>query len=204
MDTTLIEAIETARAAASDAARPEAVARVHANGRLTARERIAALLDPGSAVEFGALHGRGPHGWLPTRGGVDFLGTLDGQPVVASSTDYSHHGGGYGAGSLPRLFALAKQERWPVVLFVDGGGSQARVLDGAREAIAGLHGRYEGTIGFFEALLELGGWVPTVAIVSAAALAASFVAWLTQRSRHESPPGGRASEIRPDTGRSGE
>lgn len=166
MDTSPIDAIHAARAAASDAGRPDVVARVHAAGHLTARERIAGLLDPGSEVEFGALHGRGEGSWVPTRGGVDFVGAIDGQPVVASSTDYSHHGGGYGAGSLARLFALAKQERWPVVLFVDGGGSQARTLDGAREAIQGLHGRYEGTIGFFEALLELGGWVPTVAVVS--------------------------------------
>src|SRR5581483_3486276 len=127
MDARQIEAILAARAAASDAGRPEAVARVHATGHLTARERITALLDPGSEVEFGVLQGRGEEGWIHTLGGVDFIGTVDGQPVVASSTDYSHHGGGYGAGQLARLFALAKQQRWPVVLFVDGGGSQAQV-----------------------------------------------------------------------------
>ena len=37
-------------------------------------------------------------------------------------------------------------------------------------------------------LLLVGFSTTTVAIVSAAALAAGFVAWLTQRSRHESPP----------------
>jgi acetyl-CoA carboxylase carboxyltransferase component len=166
MDPTLIDAIYQARANAYDSGRPEAVTRVHATHHLTARERIAALLDPGSEVEFGILQGRASHGWVHTLGGVDFVGTVDGQPVIASSTDYSHHGGGYGAGQRARLFALSKQNRWPVVLFVDGGGSQARSLDGARESIQGLHGRYEGTIGFFEALLELGGWVPTIAVVS--------------------------------------
>lgn len=166
MDPQRIDAINAARAAGADAGRTDAVARVHASGHLSARERIAALLDPGSAVEFGSLRGRVNGHWLPTLGGVDFIGTIDGHAVVASSTDYSHHGGGYGAGNLARLFALAKQERWPVVLFVDGGGSQAQVLDGPGTPVEGLHGRYEGTIGFFEALLELGGLVPSVAVVS--------------------------------------
>ena len=166
LDKKLIDAIYEARAAAYDTGRPEAVARVHATRHLTARERIAALLDPGSEVEFGILEGRLDERWVHTLGGVDFIGTVDGQPVITSSTDYSHHGGGYGAGYMARLFALAQQHRWPVVLFVDGGGSQARGLDSAGSAVQGLRGRYEGTIGFFEALLELRGWVPTVAVVS--------------------------------------
>jgi acetyl-CoA carboxylase carboxyltransferase component len=166
LDAKLIDAIYEARAAAYDTGRPEAVTRVHATRHLTARERIAALLDPGSEVEFGILQGRIDERWVHTLGGVDFVGTIDGQPVIASSTDYSHHGGGYGAGHMARLFALAQQHRWPVVLFVDGGGSQARGLDIARSSVQGLRGRYEGTIGFFEALLELRGWVPTVAVVS--------------------------------------
>lgn len=166
MDPKRIEAIAAARLAGTDAGRLDAITRVHATGHLSARERIAALLDPGSAVEFGSLRGRVNEQWLPTLGGVDFLGTIDGHAVVASSTDYSHHGGGYGAGNLARLFALAQQERWPVVLFVDGGGSQAQTLDGPGTPVEGLHGRYEGTIGFFEALLELGGLVPSVAVVS--------------------------------------
>jgi acetyl-CoA carboxylase carboxyltransferase component len=166
LDKKLVDAIYEARAAAYDTGRPEAVARVHATRHLTARERITALLDVGSEVEFGILQGRDGERWAHTLGGVDFVGAVDGQPVIASSTDYSHHGGGYGAGYMARLFALAKQHRWPIVLFVDGGGSQARRLDSARSSVQGLRGRYEGTIGFFEALLELGGWVPTVAVVS--------------------------------------
>ena len=166
MERELLDDLARAHAAGQDGARPEAVERIHARGRLTARERIGMLLDPQSMVELGALKGKTPSGWKHNLGGVDFLGTVDEQPVVASSTDYSHHGGGYGAGHLARLFALSKQQRWPVVLFSDGGGSQAQVLDPVREQLQGLHGRYQGTIGFFEALLELGGWVPSVAVVS--------------------------------------
>jgi acetyl-CoA carboxylase carboxyltransferase component len=166
VDSRLIEAIQRARAAAYDSGRPEAVERVHGRGRLTARERIAALLDPGSEVELGILRARREDEWLPTLGGVDFTGTVDGHPVIASSTDYSHHGGGYGAGNLAHLFALAREHRWPVVLFADGGGSQAQRPDGPREPVESLRGRHDGTIGFFEALIELAGWAPSAAMVS--------------------------------------
>ena len=40
----------------------ERVARQHASGRLTVRERIERLFDPGSFRETGALAGRGTYG----------------------------------------------------------------------------------------------------------------------------------------------
>jgi len=166
LDQKLIDAVYEARQQSSDAGRPEAVAKVHAGGHLTARERLAALLDPGSEVEFGTLEGKGDRGWVPTRGGVDFVGTIDGHPAVASSTDYSDHGGGYGAGQLGRLFTLAHQNRWPVVLFSDGGGSRAQWLDQSVARFSRLQARYGGGSGFFEALAALAGWVPLAAVIS--------------------------------------
>jgi acetyl-CoA carboxylase carboxyltransferase component len=166
LDQRRIDEVLEARERAYDRGRPAAVERVHANAHLTARERIERLLDPGSAVEFGILQGRTDSGWVHTLGGVDFVGTMDGRPVVASSTDYSDRGGGYGAGYLARLFSLAKQNRWPVVLFVDGGGSRAQSLEGAGPTVARLQGRYAGGTGFFEGLAALAGWVPLVAVVS--------------------------------------
>jgi acetyl-CoA carboxylase carboxyltransferase component len=166
MDDKLIEAIHDARASAQDAARPDVIERRHASGFLTPRERIAALLDPGSAVEYGALAGRTHAGaWLPTRGGVDFVGSVDGQPVVASSTDFTDHGGGYGAGRIPRLYALAYEHRWPVVLFTDGGGSRATVPEAKGQLGVDLGGRI-GRFDLFDGLAELSGWAPTIAIVS--------------------------------------
>ena len=48
MDEKSIEELREARARAYDAARPEAVARIHARGRLPARERTDAVIDDGS------------------------------------------------------------------------------------------------------------------------------------------------------------
>ncbi len=55
MEERLVDGIREARAAAMDAARPDAVAAIHASGQLTARERLDALFDPGSFVEYGVL-----------------------------------------------------------------------------------------------------------------------------------------------------
>jgi propionyl-CoA carboxylase beta chain len=165
MDQKLIDALNAARKTQADAARPDIVTLVHENGRMTARERMSALLDADSAVEYGTIAGQTQAGeWVAEAGGVDFIGTIDAQTVIASSTDYTDHGGGYGAGRLGRLYALAHEHRWPLVFFVDGGGSRAR------HPRTGMgHLEFSGPIGRFTIIdgnAELSGWVPTIAIVS--------------------------------------
>lgn len=165
MDRRRIDDLERARAAQRDDARPDVVERVHGAGRLTARERLALVLDEGSTVEYGAIAARAADGaWVAEAGGVDVIGTIDGQTVIASSTDFTDRGGGYGAGRLERLFALAAEHRWPVVFFVDGGGSRARHPRTGRGdlELTGPFGRFQ----IFDGIAELSGWVPTVAIVS--------------------------------------
>ena len=98
MHTSLIEALRRAKAQTPDAARPDIVERIKKSGRLTPRERIDVLLDPGSATEIGSIAARAEDGrWVAETGGVDFYGAVNGRPVVTSSTDYTDHGGGYGA-----------------------------------------------------------------------------------------------------------
>ena len=58
LDQELREQIEAARLRGRDENRPDAVAAVHAAGRLTARQRLARLLDADSLVEYGALAGQ--------------------------------------------------------------------------------------------------------------------------------------------------
>jgi len=167
VDQRRIDEVLAARASRLDEARPGAVESVHAAGRITARERIDLLLDPGSGVEYGVIAARSndPPGWVGTSGGVDFVGTIDGQPVVASSTDFSDRGGDYGAGRLPRLYALALEHRWPVVQFLDGGGTRAKVPGGSAADLALLSGPI-GRFSIIDGMAELSGWAPTAAIVS--------------------------------------
>ena len=170
MDRSRIDQLEQARGGQRDAARPDIVTKVGQAGRLTARERIARLLDTGSEVAFGTIAAATTEGeWIPEAGGVDYIGTINGRTVVTSSTDYTDHGGGYGAARLGRLFSMAKEYGWPVVIFVDGGGSRARhprVGQGHIE-ISGQRGRFT----IIDGMAELSGTVPTVAIVSGPAFA---------------------------------
>jgi acetyl-CoA carboxylase carboxyltransferase component len=145
---------------------------VHAGGKLTARERLTLLMDSSSDVAYGTIAAVDPRAdpesnigrWVAESGGLDALCTIDGQPAVVSTTDYTDRGGGYGAARLGRLFALANERRWPLVLFVDGGGSRARH---PRSTMG--HIELSGPIGpftVFDGMAELSGWVPTISIVS--------------------------------------
>jgi acetyl-CoA carboxylase carboxyltransferase component len=170
MESERTAALLAAKSRQLDAARPEVVSKVHGGGKLTARERVSELLDPGTEVEFGSIAAVDADGdWVPETGGIDFVGTIGGQTVITSSTDYTDRGGGYGAARLERLMGLAYEHRWPIVFFVDGGGSRARhprVGLGHAE-ITGPIGRFQ----LFDGMAELSGWIPTVAIVSGPAFA---------------------------------
>ncbi len=162
MDEQPIEELREARARAYDAARPEAVARIHDRGRLTARERIDAVIDEGSFVETGVLAGAEDEA---AGGLVAGFATLFGTAIAISSYDYSVWGGTQTAinhAKFDRLLDLAHRHRFPFVCFADGGGARAQ----------GLHGKTWGTagmpldLGTFDGMAMLSGRVPTVAVVS--------------------------------------
>ncbi len=92
------DALRQAKDSQQDTSRADVVTHVHSGNKLTARERVDLLLDPDSAVEYGSIAAKSGDGeWIAEAGGVDFVGTIDNQPAIASSTDYTDHGGGYGA-----------------------------------------------------------------------------------------------------------
>jgi acetyl-CoA carboxylase carboxyltransferase component len=153
-----------------DAARPEAVGRRHEQGRRTARENLAELLDPGSFVEYGPLLFAAQEqrrtkeeliARTPADGLVGGLGAVDGLPCVAMSYDYTVLAGTQGMRNhlkKDRLFDIAERRRLPVVLFAEGGGGRPGDVD--MPIIAGLDCRA------FELFASLSGLVPLVGIVS--------------------------------------
>ena len=163
MDDELIEEVLQLRRAAMDAARPEAVAKVHARGKFTARERIAMLLDADSFVEYGVLAvPSNPEITGPADGLVQGVGTIDGAPVAVASYDYTVQGGTQTAlnhGKFDRLVELAYERGWPLVTFADGGGARAHDLGGGQVGLSGRWGTWDG-------MAALSGWVPTVSVVS--------------------------------------
>jgi acetyl-CoA carboxylase carboxyltransferase component len=118
----------------------ERVARQHASGRLTVRERIERLLDDGSFHETGALAGAGRYsddGEL-----VDFLpanmligqGRIDGRRAVVQADDFTVRGGAADAAIWSKMVwaeRAAHDLRLPLVRLVDGtgGGGSVKTLE---------------------------------------------------------------------------
>jgi acetyl-CoA carboxylase carboxyltransferase component len=168
----LLELVGTARRAAGDDARPDAVARSHRRDKLTARERIAALVDDGSFREFGRL-ARLPDGEYDGLPGIDATaataygdgvigGTarIDRRPVVLSVQDYGTFGGSSGevGGKISqRAAVMARQRGLPLIMILDGGGHRIQDgLDSRHFANTGPH---------FINLVRMSGWVPVVCLV---------------------------------------
>src|SRR6266542_3814089 len=116
----------------------EAVEKQHARGKLTARERLQLLLDPGSFVETDALarHRLGTFGLDRNRpytdGVITGWGTIDGRKVFVFSQDFTIFGGSLGevfAEKVCKIMDLAVATGAPVIGINDSGG--ARIQEGA-------------------------------------------------------------------------
>ncbi|HLM30246.1 MAG TPA: acyl-CoA carboxylase subunit beta [Solirubrobacterales bacterium] len=122
----------------------EKIARQHAAGKLTARERIDLLVDAGTFVELG-IHG-GPHFSqramegieAPADGVITGWADVDGRPVAIAAYDFTVMAGSMGmTGELKmgRLRELALQKRIPLIWLLDSAG--ARIQEAAGSLFAG-------------------------------------------------------------------
>ncbi|HEY0788349.1 MAG TPA: acyl-CoA carboxylase subunit beta [Thermoanaerobaculia bacterium] len=111
--------------------------RQHADGKLTARERIALLFDPGSFQELDQLvvHRSQDFGMEKQRiagdGVVTGYGTIQGRLVYAFAQDFTVFGGSLSeahAGKIVKVMDLALKNGAPIVGLNDSGG--ARIQEG--------------------------------------------------------------------------
>ncbi|MFT3661522.1 MAG: carboxyl transferase domain-containing protein [Gordonia sp. (in: high G+C Gram-positive bacteria)] len=159
----LVDHVTAAYAALTDSARAEKVARQHARGKMTARERIAELA-PGGFYEFGALAGPGPAQQgaeplvAPGDGVVTGVGYVDGRPAVIAAFDFTVLGGSNGATGMAKLDRCAERalhDGIPLVMLMDGGGHRMQEALDSRLAAPGSR--------FMLRLTDLSGQVPLVA-----------------------------------------
>ena len=115
---------------------PDKVKRQHDGGKLTVRERIDALLDPGSFHEIGALAGRaqyGADGEMQSFMPANFVfgrGRIDNRPVVVGGDDFTVRGGAGDAairGKQLQSEQMANELRIPLVRLIDGTGGGGSV-----------------------------------------------------------------------------
>ena len=118
---------------------PARIAKIHAKGRLTARERIHLLLDEGSFQETGVFvrhrsHEMGMDKSRPMGDGmVTGVGRIDGRQVYVFAQDFTVFGGSMSeanAGKICRLMDQALENGCPVIGLNDSGG--ARIQEGVR------------------------------------------------------------------------
>jgi propionyl-CoA carboxylase beta chain len=143
------------------------VQRQHAKGKLTARERIDLLLDPGSFVEFDsfARHRSTNFGLDRNRpygdGVVTGYGTVDGREICVFSQDVAVFGGSLGevyGEKIVKILDFALNTGRPVVGINEGGG--ARIQEGV--VSLGLYAE------IFKRNVHLSGVIPQISLIMGA------------------------------------
>ena len=159
----LAEDLHERRARARLGGGEERIARQHEAGKLTARERIALLIDDGTFTELGihaqphfsqrAMEGRD----APADGVVTGYGRVDGRMVAVCAYDFTVMAGSMGmTGELKvtRLRELALTHRIPFVWLLDSAGARIQ------EAVGSL---FAGSGHLFREEVVMSGVIPQVA-----------------------------------------
>jgi acetyl-CoA carboxylase carboxyltransferase component len=139
------------------------IAAQHAAEKLTARERIALLIDEGTFVELG-IHGR-PHSAAramdgreaPADGVITGYGAVNGRLVAVAAYDFTVMAGSMGmTGEIKvgRLRELALTKRMPLVWLLDSAGARIQ------EAVGSL---FAGSGNLFREEVVMSGVIPQVA-----------------------------------------
>jgi acetyl-CoA carboxylase carboxyltransferase component len=133
-----VEELRRRRVLAAQQGGKDAIAKQHAHGRLTIRERIEALLDPDSFREHGRATAIPDYaddgaltGYVPANYVVGF-GKVAGRRVVVGGEDFTLKGGSPNAAGLRKsIYAehLALEYRVPLVRLLEGGGGSVRGSD---------------------------------------------------------------------------
>ncbi len=132
----------------------EKVAKHKAQGKLTVRERIDALLDAGTFHEIGTLTGRAQYdddGNVVDVTPANFVmgrGRIDGRPVVVGGDDFTVRGGAADASIFQKQVhaeRMAHELRIPIVRLVDGsgGGGSVKSLETERRSFVPFNPGWE-------------------------------------------------------------
>jgi propionyl-CoA carboxylase beta chain len=160
----VLEELERRREAARAGGGDKRIAAQHAKGRLTARERLDVLLDPGSFEELDMYveHNCTDFGMeaqkIPGDGVVTGSGTINGRMVYVFSQDFTVFGGSLSerhAQKICKIMDMAMKVGVPVIGLNDSGG--ARIQEG----VASLGGYAE----VFQRNVLASGVVPQISLI---------------------------------------
>ncbi len=154
-----LEKLHAMREAATLAGGVERIEKQHAKGKMTARERVEKLLDPGTFQELQ------PFVVCPSQdapalgdGVVSGYGQIGGRNVLVFAQDFTVYGGSVSlqhAEKICRVMDLAMQHGLPIIGLMDSGG--ARIQEG----VQALHGYGE----IFKRNAQASGVIPQLSVM---------------------------------------
>jgi 3-methylcrotonyl-CoA carboxylase beta subunit len=114
---------------------PKKIEKQHRDGKLTARERIERLIDPGSAfLEIGLLIAYDQYdGQAPAAGVVTGVAKIEGRPAVIVANDATVKAGAWWPETITKILRaqeIAMRNRVPIVYLVDSAGVNLPLQDG--------------------------------------------------------------------------
>jgi 3-methylcrotonyl-CoA carboxylase beta subunit len=141
------------------------IAKQHKAGKMTARERIAALIDPGTQLlEIGLLTAYDKYdGQAPAAGVVTGIVRIEGRPAVIVANDATVKAGAWWPETIVKILRaqeIAMRNRAPIVYLVDSAGVNLPYQDGI---FPGQYGA--GRIFFYNSLMRRKLRVPQIAAV---------------------------------------
>ena len=137
----------------------------HRDGKLTARERVAQLIDPGTHfVELGLLIAYDQYdGQAPAAGVVTGLARIEGRPAVIVANDATVKAGAWWPETITKILRaqeVAMRNRLPIVYLVDSAGVNLPLQD---RIFPGQYGA--GRIFYYNSLMRRRLRVPQIAAV---------------------------------------
>jgi acetyl-CoA carboxylase carboxyltransferase component len=166
----LVAELEKRRLKIAEMGGEERVARQHERGKLTARERIAVLYDPGTFIELGADatfhvgHEEITSVVAPADGVITGTGLVDGRMVACAAYDFTVLGGSIGMTGevkVTRLREIALKQRIPIVWLIDSAGARLHPSGGLNQASSIAYFADSGYL--FREQVHMSGVVPQVA-----------------------------------------
>jgi 3-methylcrotonyl-CoA carboxylase beta subunit len=137
----------------------------HRAGKMTARERVAGLLDPGAFfLEIGMLIAYDRYeGQAPAAGVVTGVGKIEGRPAVVVANDATVKAGAWWPETITKILRaqeIAMRNRLPIVYLVDSAGVNLPYQDGI---FPGQYGA--GRIFYYNSLMRRRLRIPQIAAV---------------------------------------